>query len=241
MGMNMPEVLEATVGYLRQLSSPVDTEPIEIDPKLTQEIEKAAEEAKQELDGKLLHTKNCATIPDTDSALESKIRDLKSCIVSQFTDLRGIPYRLQSVFVHRGYHNSGHYWIYIYDFIRNMWRKYNDGYVTEIRDTAEIFVQEPGDRPATPYFLVYVKDDTKEVLVDSVCRDPVEESPQEQQDTVMEDYSQAVELPTAVSSTYREINNSQEYGVTESYQNEVWSKSSGWDDATQEPPSYGGW
>ena len=52
-----------------------------------------------------------------------------------------------------------------------MWRKYNDGYVTEVKNLDEIYVQEPGPRPATPYFLVYVKDNLKDQLVDAVCRD----------------------------------------------------------------------
>lgn len=105
---------------------------------------------------------------------------MNTSINSQFTDLRNLPYRLHSVFIHRGYVSSGHYWIYIYDFAKEIWRKYNDGYVTEVKDTREIFDRDPADRPATPYFLVYVRDDLKHMLVDSVCRDIVE-TPQQQQ------------------------------------------------------------
>ena len=63
-----------------------------------------------------------------------------------------------------------------------MWRKYNDGYVTEVKDTTEIFERDSETRPATPYFLVYIKDELKDRLVDPVCRDIVEaphESPDE--------------------------------------------------------------
>lgn len=88
--------------------------------------------------------------------------------------------------------------------------------MTEIKDTKEIFEQEPGDRPATPYFLVYVKDESKEDLVDSVCRNVVEPPPEEQQDTVMEGYSQAQESQTS-GTTYRPITSSTEYGVAETY------------------------
>lgn len=46
----------------------------------------------------------------------------------------------------------GHYWIYIYDFQRKLFRKYNDGYVTEVADPQEVFTH--GDiNPPTPYFL----------------------------------------------------------------------------------------
>lgn len=160
-----------------------------------------------------------------------QIRDLKSHIASQFNDLQKIAYRLQSVFIHRGFHNSGHYWIYIYDFKKQLWRNYNDGYVNEIKDTKEIFEQEPGDRPATPYFLVYVRDESKEDLVDSVCRDVVEPPPEEQQDTVMEDYSQAQESQTD-GNTYRPVNSSMEYGTAESYNGQSWTHGEGWVDSS---------
>ena len=119
------------------------------------------------------------------TALDFKIKDLTVNINSQFSDMRTMPYRLHSVFIHRGYVSSGHYWIYIYDFPRKLWRKYNDGYVTEVDDTKEIFERDPEGRPATPYYLVYVKADSTELLVDSVCRE-VQISPPEQ-DTVMHD------------------------------------------------------
>jgi ubiquitin carboxyl-terminal hydrolase 25/28 len=68
----------------------------------------------------------------------------------------------------------GHYWIYIYDFQREIWRKYNDGYVTEVTDEREVFEQE-ANNPATPYFLIYVQDKYKDELVDAVCRDVTDE------------------------------------------------------------------
>lgn len=204
-GMDMPQILEATYGYLRQIHDLDDKDPIKVPPSLLQVLENAATEAKKELE-----------------SLELHIRDLKSNIASQFNDLQKIPYRLQSVFIHRGYHNSGHYWIYIYDFTKQLWRKYNDGYVTEIKDTKEIFEQETGDRPATPYFLVYVKDESKEDLVNSVYRVVVEPPPEE--DTVMEDYSQAQESQTN-GNNYRAVNSSMEYGTTESYSSQGWTHS----------------
>ena len=92
------------------------------------------------------------------------------------------------MFIHRGGVSSGHYWIYIFDFDRNIWRSYNDGYVKEVTDLKEIYDQEPGNRPATPYFLVYVKDDIKDHLVDAVCRDiPDVLEKASSQDTIMID------------------------------------------------------
>ena len=66
----------------------------------------------------------------------------------------------------------GHYWIYIYDFARRLWRKYNDGYVTEVTDEREIYEQD-ATYPATPYYLVYVQASQLDALVDPVCRDIV--------------------------------------------------------------------
>ncbi len=225
-GMDVPEVLEALQDYLQQISSLEDPDAIKCSPTLLRDLEHFAREARAELE-----------------SLESKIRDLNSNIASQFNDLRRIPYRLQSVFIHRGFHNSGHYWIYIYDFSKEMWRKYNDGYVTEIKDTTEIFGQEPGDRPATPYFVVYVKDEVKATLVDCVCRDPIQPPPQEKQDVVMHDYGQAVEpveLPATESNGYRPVNAPQEYGVTEQFEDiTVGRQSDTWDSHTLEAPRYG--
>ena len=168
-------------------------------------------------------------------AIDSQVNDLKSNISSQFND-RGyqkFPYRLQSVFIHRGFHNSGHYWIYIYDFAKEQWRKYNDGYVTEVKDATEIFFQEPGERPATPYFLVYVKEDLIERLVDPVCRNPIMELPKEAHDVEMEDYTAIAELSTPINS-YGTVDDSQEYSYNQTHE---WGAVEGWN--SREAPGHG--
>lgn len=171
--MDMSELLASTANYLRQLveGTAQDEDPIEVSDSLLQDIEAASADVKKELEG-----------------IDSRIKSLTTNIQSQFSDLRTIPYRLHSVFIHRGYVSSGHYWIYIYDFVQKMWRKYNDGYVTEVKDTTEIFEQDSETRPATPYFLVYIRDEWKDQLVDPVCRDIVE-APHESPDAEMIDIS----------------------------------------------------
>ncbi|KAI5300933.1 ubiquitin-specific protease ubp2, partial [Ascosphaera atra] len=84
--------------------------------------------------------------------------------------MQSLPYSLQAVFIHSGQVSYGHYWIYIFDFERKIWRKYNDDYVTEVTDVSEIFEENPR-KTASPYFLVYVKDELKESLVKAVVRD----------------------------------------------------------------------
>ena len=108
--------------------------------------------------------------------LGRKIKGTTSKINSQFSDLQSLPYHLHSVIIHRGMVSSGHYWIYTYDFERKVWRKYNDGYVTEVKDTKEIFETEDSTRPATSSFLVYVKDGLEKELTDAVCRNIVPEA-----------------------------------------------------------------
>ena len=63
----MPEILETTCSFLRQISNLDDKYPIEIPPGLLQEVDNAATEAKQELDCKLtiLSNQHC---PLTDTA-----------------------------------------------------------------------------------------------------------------------------------------------------------------------------
>ena len=160
----VPEILAYSTGYLEQLASvdvataSMESDAIKVSPTLIQDITTASNEAKEEV-----------------KSIDQHIKTLTTSINSQFNDLRNIPYRLQSVFIHRGFVQSGHYWIYIRDFETDIWRKYNDEYVEEVKDTNEIFQQELTDRPATSYFVVYVKDELKDRLVNPVCRETVEE------------------------------------------------------------------
>lgn len=98
-------------------------------------------------------------------------------ISSQFADYHNLPYRLYAVFVHHGSVSFGHYYIYIFDFEKNIWRKYNDEYVTEVQNLDEIFKGDSTSNPPTPYFLVYVNSDMKERLVSPVCRELDEPMP----------------------------------------------------------------
>ncbi|CAG8129565.1 unnamed protein product [Penicillium olsonii] len=102
--------------------------------------------------------------------IDQEIKDAKAMIYSQFADYHNLPYRLYAVFVHHGSVSFGHYYIYIYDFEKDIWRKYNDEYVTEVQNLDEIFKDDSTNNPPTPYFLVYVNSDMKERLVSPVYR-----------------------------------------------------------------------
>ena len=233
-GMSLPELLTSTTGYLEQVATndiatnPTGIDLVEISPTLIQNLNDAGVETTQEV-----------------KSIEREIKTLETSINSQFNDLRNIPYRLQSVFIHRGYVSSGHYWIYIRDFEAKVWRKYNDGYVTEVKDAKEIFEQELSDRPATSYFVVYVKDELKDQLVNPVCRDIVEQSPQSR-DTVMEDAAvgHTAEEPGVTSSqglpnntensaqTFPDQESQSESDITVNRASEVNTGYSGWDDCS---------
>ncbi|KZF24550.1 cysteine proteinase [Xylona heveae TC161] len=153
LGIELTEALQLTNEYLTNLQSGSEEETVPVHSDLPRALEDRAAAIQQEL-----------------TSMEQRSKDLRTQISSQYTDLRKLRYRLHSVFIHRGSVSFGHYWIYIYDFKQQLWRKYNDGYVTEVKDPKEIFYQE-SQNPATPYFLVYVRDEDKDDLVDAVCRD----------------------------------------------------------------------
>ncbi|KAL8900847.1 MAG: hypothetical protein Q9192_000852 [Flavoplaca navasiana] len=164
--MDASDLLDTTAGCLEELSKEDD---LDVTAGLQEAIREAAVESKEELD-----------------SINTLIKNLTTRIRSQFVDRRKFPYRLQSAFIHRGTASSGHYWIYIRDFKQDLWREYNDETVAMVTDTSQIFDEDknPG-KPATPYFLVYVRDDLKDELVDPVCRDIPDEP--ETQTAVMND------------------------------------------------------
>ncbi|CAG8569018.1 15047_t:CDS:10, partial [Acaulospora morrowiae] len=86
---------------------------------------------------------------------ECRIGLLRSKLEQQYVDLKQCEYRLHAVFIHSGQATFGHYWIYIYDFDKDRWLKYNDSYVTEV-DKTEVFADTTGSS-ANPYCMVYVR------------------------------------------------------------------------------------
>ncbi|GBB83307.1 hypothetical protein RclHR1_10030002 [Rhizophagus clarus] len=98
----------------------------------------------------------------------NKISQLKSQLSQHYQDLQECAYRLHAVFIHSGQANFGHYWIYIFDFEKDRWLKFNDSYVTEVGDH-EVFADTTGSS-ANPYCMVYVRAQDAKELVETVCR-----------------------------------------------------------------------
>lgn len=122
--------------------------------------------------------------------LKKRTEVLEQLNKNSFTDFRKQEYKIHAAFFHRGTPGSGHFWVYIYDHIHEIWRKYNDQYVTPVHNLNEIFGNPWEDRnnpnypsygrPANPYFLVYVRSDQlqardgAEPIVETVRREPVQ-------------------------------------------------------------------
>ncbi|KAK5130073.1 hypothetical protein LTR08_002506 [Meristemomyces frigidus] len=105
------------------------------------------------------------------SALKEDIDDIQKRLDFQFQDLQNLKYRLAAVFIHRGTHGHGHYWVYIHDFTNNIWRMYNDEHVSEVTKLEDVFEAKTWNQ-GTPTYAVYVQDDKKEQVVQAVCREP---------------------------------------------------------------------
>lgn len=117
-----------------------------------------------------------------------RIASLEQQIQNSFADSAFLKheYKLHAAFFHRGTVGSGHYWIYIYDHVNELWRKYNDDYVTPVSNRNEIFGNPEGDpsnpnsgyTPANAYFLVYVRADqlfNEQPIVETLKRNIVEQ------------------------------------------------------------------
>ncbi|KAJ5082842.1 hypothetical protein N7532_011885 [Penicillium argentinense] len=151
-GQNLTSLFHSTGNVLREL--PWDEEDVETSEPLVNEVNSSSLTIDAELED-----------------LDKEIANTQTQISGQFAEYQNLPYRLYAVFVHRGSVSFGHYWIYIYDFNRDMWRKYNDEYVTEVQNLDEIFKNNDPANPPTPYFLVYINANMRDRLVDPVCRD----------------------------------------------------------------------
>ncbi|OWB54903.1 peptidase activity protein [[Candida] boidinii] len=95
-------------------------------------------------------------------SINSEVQSLETKIYTQFDQFTKIGYSIFAIFIHRGQASYGHYWIYIKDPVRNVYRKYNDEIVSEV--TLEEVLNFQEGNTATPYYLVFVKEDLDEFI-----------------------------------------------------------------------------
>ncbi|KAF2007941.1 cysteine proteinase [Amniculicola lignicola CBS 123094] len=108
---------------------------------------------------------------EEEAGIEAEMKEVDQNINNIFSGCKDHPYRLHSVFMHRGSSAGGHYWIFIYDFQNKIWRKYNDDYVDKVEDLDAIFKKEVKN-PATSTGIVYVREDKINEYTQAVCREP---------------------------------------------------------------------
>ncbi|KAI0128007.1 hypothetical protein BJ170DRAFT_683828 [Xylariales sp. AK1849] len=93
------------------------------------------------------------------------LKQSKDRVESYYSRLNNHAYRLHAVICHAGGTVAGHYWVWIRDFKKDRWLKFNDSNVTvDNRDPQAVLddLNQSGD----PYYLAYVRDDEKDLLVD---------------------------------------------------------------------------
>ena len=174
----MPALFKNASNLLTELSAVNPTEEgagesFGFNAELAAEMEKLSQMTQAELAREYFYASHhfCIILIDHRVDIEQETKDIEGMISSSFNDYTKLAYRLYAVFMHQGSVEFGHYYIYIYDFKKDVWRKYNDNDITEVKDTAEIFRNPNRANPPTPYFLVYVNAAMKDRLVEPVCRE----------------------------------------------------------------------
>ncbi|KAF2859589.1 cysteine proteinase [Piedraia hortae CBS 480.64] len=164
-----PSALTHTTDYLRGLSDvnnllgEAGLESLDDPDGLAEELAKEGESSSKRL-----------------SDLETSLAEKQQALQQFFEDdkFKTVKYRLAVVFVHSGGSAGGHYFTFIRDFGRNIWRKYNDGNVNKVppHDVEESIFKHTrrygGGLRGTPTFVVYVPDEAKQEIVQPVCREP---------------------------------------------------------------------
>lgn len=115
------------------------------------------------------------------TGIRSRMDHLNQQVKEAFVDMRKHPYRLHAAFFHRGGAAGGHYWVYIFDHKKEVWRKYNDDRVSTVHNRNEIFGKPTQDNwgpPPNPYLLIYIQADRIDALAETVKRDIVYPPPE---------------------------------------------------------------
>ncbi|KAL7619578.1 ubiquitin-specific protease ubp2 [Parahypoxylon ruwenzoriense] len=127
---------------------------------------------------------------ETEKPLEEMTRgeliDLRRKDEGVFEGMNNEKYNLHAIICHSGGATAGHYWVWIRDFKRNVWYRYNDETVTEDSRGSEAVLKDLNDS-GNPYYVAYVRDEIRDELVDVPQRSPpkAEDSPTDTQDVEM--------------------------------------------------------
>jgi ubiquitin carboxyl-terminal hydrolase 25/28 len=95
----------------------------------------------------------------------AELNDLRKEEAEAFDSMKQYKYCLHAMICHGGGMSAGHYWVWVRDFKKQVWYKYNDSLVTEdSRDSQQVIdeLNNSGD----PYYVAYVQDELKDDLVE---------------------------------------------------------------------------
>ncbi len=97
-----------------------------------------------------------AAVEQQVAMMEKKLADYTAALARAET-MKRYRYDLHTILMHSGGVNSGHYYSFVFDAGKKVWRKYNDEEVAEVQEK-DVFREAIGEckHPATAYFLVYV-------------------------------------------------------------------------------------
>jgi ubiquitin carboxyl-terminal hydrolase 25/28 len=160
-GLDLPDVLDETSAWLSALEKEYAQEGDDSlptpPPELADSLSEKASQLKKDLEG-----------------ITTDVTRLEAEVENVFQSARDYPYRLHAVFTHRGGTKGGHYWIYIFDFQTNSWRKYNDDLVTPAKEEevlnmhAELASMQPASTG-----VVYIRESMVDELTEAVKREPL--------------------------------------------------------------------
>ena len=172
------DALEATYEFVDKLSAKSDPNANgegETEPDLIKELGLDGEwvDATKALISKSAEKKRIR-IQTLEQQMESAKQDMDMALAAfDEPEHQKERYDLAAVFVHRGQGGSkgGHYWIYIRDFERDLWRSYNDSDVRIIEDPKrEIFDKRDPSSTGAPYLVVYVAHEQTHQWIDPLFR-----------------------------------------------------------------------
>lgn len=101
-------------------------------------------------------------------SIDNRLAKLQTMVSTQFDSYQKVGYSLFAIFIHRGEASYGHYWVYIKDPHKNIYRKYNDDTVSEV-PYSEVF-NFTTTNTATPYYMVYVKTELMNEYIEPLKR-----------------------------------------------------------------------
>lgn len=142
--------LEATRKYLQ--TKLADSDEFEVSTSLIDAIVAQEQKLKQRL-----------------VAIETESEQLQDRVSNHFNSHQNVRYKLFAIFIHRGEALYGHYWVYIKDPVKNIYRKYNDDTVTEA-PISEV-LNFATNNTATPYYMAYVKEPLEKEYVEPLKRE----------------------------------------------------------------------